>query len=237
METSTIQRLKSKACKLIEGRSLQAGRVLEVRAWEPGTLLEVDLHLPMADMMDWNAVPYIKFKVADLTYRDYTPSGWDAETCTCTLFIHTAHNGPGSRWARLLKKDDEVNYIRIKPTNQSPAATPAVVALGDESSLGHLLALQQLTLPTARFSGALLMDNEQHRSLLTQYFRTPLEAISRKDSYGHHTLMEWVLRQSYTLKDTIFCLSGNDIMVSQLRKQLRALGYENTQLLAQGFWS
>jgi len=38
----------------------------------------------------------LEIKVGVLSYRDYTPSGWDAETHTCTLLIHAAHDGPGS---------------------------------------------------------------------------------------------------------------------------------------------
>jgi NADPH-dependent ferric siderophore reductase len=237
METSTMQRLKSKAGRLIEGHLLQTGRVLEVRAWEPGTLIEVDLHLPFADMSSWTTVPYIKCRVAELVFRDYTPSGWDAETSTCTLFIETGHDGPGSRWACSLKKGTEISYLKIRGTDQCPSATSAIVALGDESSLGHLLALQQLTLPSGRFSGAVLMADENHRQLLPQYFRTPLQAIAPQNSYRHHTLMEWILAQSYSFKDTLFCLSGNNLLVSQLRKQLLSLGYSRNQVLAQGFWS
>ena len=37
---------------------------------------------------------YIKFRMNDLTFRDYTPSGWDADTHTCTLYLDAAHNGP-----------------------------------------------------------------------------------------------------------------------------------------------
>ena len=111
METSTFNKLKRKAEKLFEPQSLQSGRVLEVRHWEQSTIIEIDLHLPDANMWQWTEIPYIKFKVAAFAYRDYTPSGWDAETSTCTLYVDAAHNGQGSNWARHLKNNDTVSYL------------------------------------------------------------------------------------------------------------------------------
>ena len=236
METSTFQKIRRKAGKLFENR-LQSGRVLEVRHWEPSTLIEVDLHLPSADIAQWNEIPYIKFRVDDFTFRDYTPSGWDAETSTCSIYIDAAHNGPGSRWAQQLKKDDVVNYLKIGSTYHSPVATSAVVALGDESSMGHLLALQKMVLPHTRFSGGLVIGNEQHRRLFHEYFWSPLQPVARKDTFGHHSLIEWVLEQQYSLENTVFYLAGNNTMVAQLRKLLKHQGYPSGQIKVQGFWS
>ncbi|MDB5144631.1 MAG: hypothetical protein JWQ66_3344 [Mucilaginibacter sp.] len=236
METSTLQKLKQKAGRLFEGR-LQTGRVLEVRLWEPSTIIEIDLHLPFAEMAQWTEIPYIKFKVGDLTFRDYTPSGWDAETRTCTIYVDAAHSGPGSNWARGLAKGDTVSYLKTGTTHQTPVATSAIVALGDESSMGHLLALQQMVLPHTRFSGGIVIANEHHRKLFHEYFWSPLEPVARKDVFGHHSLIEWVLNQHYSLENTVFYLAGNNTMVAQLRKMLKGQGYPSAQIKLHGFWS
>ena len=236
METSTFEKIRQKAGGLFGQQFLQTGTVLEVRVWEPSTMIEIDLHLPFADMTNWNEVPYIKFKVADFSYRDYTPSGWDAETQTCTIYIDAAHNGPGSSWARQLQKGSTIKYLKIRPTNHAPEGTSAIVGLGDESSMGHLLALQQMVLPSARFSGAILMANESHRTLFSEYFRSPLRPVASDDVYGHHTLIQWVIDQRYTLENTVFYIAGNHTMVAQLRKMLRLQGYGAAQIRAQGFW-
>jgi NADPH-dependent ferric siderophore reductase len=236
MEISTFQKIRKKAGKLFEHK-LQNGRVFEVRRWEPSTLIEIDLHLPFADMAQWHEVPYIKVKVDDLIFRDYTPSGWDAETCTCTIYIDAAHKGPGSSWAQQLKRNDTISYFKIGTTHQSPEPTSAVVALGDESSIGHLLALQKMVLPHTRFSGGVVIGNKDHRNLFHEYFWSPLEPIARKDVFGHHSLIEWVLEQHYSLENTVFYLTGNNTMVAQLRKLLKHQGYPSRQIKAQGFWS
>ncbi|MES2110617.1 MAG: SIP domain-containing protein [Bacteroidota bacterium] len=237
MNTHILNRLKKKASGIIENRVLKRAVVLEARKWPSAAMVEIDLHLPQTTMDDWNEVNYIKCKVADLTYRDYTPSGWDAETQTCTLYIDINHKGPGSSWANSLDKGDEVGYIGIKSTQQTPVNTSAVICLGDESSLGHLLAMQQLAVPATRFSGAVLMGDEHNRTLFNEYFRTPLQPVLRADVHGHHSLTEWLLQQTYHLENTIFYLTGNNTMVGQLRKILRSQGYNSSQVMAQGFWS
>jgi NADPH-dependent ferric siderophore reductase len=236
MSKLILNKLKKKASGIIEGRVLKTALILEVRKWPSSTIIEIDLHLPTAIMDGWNEVNYIKCKVADFTYRDYTPSGWDAETQTCTLYIDIDHSGPGTAWAKSLGKGDEINYLSIKSTSQTPVNTSAIICLGDESSLGHLLAMQQLATPAARFSGAVLMGNEHNRNLFTEYFRTPLKPVLRTDVFGHHSLTEWLLQQSYHLENTIFYLTGNSTMVTQLRKILKQQGYSHNQIKAQGFW-
>jgi NADPH-dependent ferric siderophore reductase len=136
-----------------------------------------------------------------------------------------------------LKKDDTVSYLKIGSTQHNPVATSAVVALGDESSMGHLLALQKMVLPNTRFSGGLIIANEHHRKLFHEYFWSPLEPVARKDIFGHHSLMEWVLEQHYSLENTVFYLAGNNTMVAQLRKLLKHQGYPSNQIKVQGFWS
>jgi NADPH-dependent ferric siderophore reductase len=237
METSTLHKLKLKAERWLEPQTMGMGRVLEVRTWEPSTMVEIDLHLPEANMWDWTEVPYIKFKVGSFTYRDYTPSGWDAETSTCTLFVDAAHNGAGSTWARSLTTNDRVSYLKIGTSSHSPESTSAVIALGDESSLGHILALQQMVMPATRFTGAVLMNHEQHRGFFDKYFPKSIQTIPRDDIYGHHSLVQWVSSQDFSLDNTVFYLAGNNIMVSQLRKMLRLQGYSSGQLKVKGFWS
>ncbi|MCR8560616.1 siderophore-interacting protein [Mucilaginibacter sp. BJC16-A38] len=237
MNTLILNSLKKKASLVIENRVLKTALVLEVRKWPSSNIIEIDLHMPFTSMHNWNEVNYIKCKVADFTYRDYTPSGWDAETQTCTLFVDAGHNGPGSIWASQLTKGDELGYLQVKSTRQTPVNTSAVICLGDESSIGHILAMQQLAMPAARFSGAVLMGDEHSRSLFNEYFRTPLQPVLRNDVYGHHSLTEWLLKQSYNLEHTIFYLTGNNTMVSQLRKTLKQQGYGQHQIKAEGFWS
>lgn len=230
MEISLLKKIKNKAGKLIESQLLHAGRVLEVRQWPNSELTEIDLHLPGINMQDWNQVPYIKIRVDDFSFRDYTPFGWDAETATCSILIDSKHQGLGSRWAKNLKTEDAVYYFRPESTRQAPHPTDCVVGLGDASSVGHILALQQLTVPVSRFESAIVLDNPETGSLMRDYFSPALNALPSFDA-----LANWLNAQNYCTTHTSFYINGNQQLVIALRKILRNMGH--TQIRVKGFWS
>ncbi len=237
METSIFKQIKKRASRFIEPQFLKAGRVLEVRSWEPATMIEIDLHLPLADMSKWNAVPYIKFRVDYLCYRDYTPFGWDAETHTCTILIDASHKGPGASWAQGLKRNDTVHYMAVETTHHTPDPTRMVVGLGDASSVGHLLALRQRTYPGTRFCGAALLPEPEHQWQLKDYFRSALQAVVSEGPDGSLSLLEWVRELGCCTEHTVFYLAGNNQMVGRLRSLLKADGYGSAQIKVKGFWS
>jgi NADPH-dependent ferric siderophore reductase len=230
MEISILKQLKQKAGKIIEKQLLHTGQVLDVRYWEDSGLVEIDLHLQEINMLDWQNVPYIKFRVDDFSFRDYTPFGWDAETSTCSVLIDSAHQGAGSNWARKLQTGDVVYYFRPESTRQAPHPTDCVVGLGDASSLGHLLALQQLTVPVSRFDSALLLDSADTGTLLREYYSPALNIMSSLDQ-----LSSWITQQNYGTGRTWFYINGNQQFVVSLRKLLRQMGH--TQIRVKSFWS
>ncbi len=221
----------------MEDRLLKTGTVLAIRRWEGSSFVEIDLHLPAADMEHWDEVPFIKFRVDDFTYRYYTPSGWDAETHTCTVYADTGHKGPGSAWIKGLKQYDAVHYIRIGITHTLPEDTQQVIALGDNSSLGHLLGLQQTIAPGARFSGACLMEKEQDRQVFDTSFSTSLCTVAKQDPYGYYSLNSWFLSQRYQQDSYCIYLAGNNVMVSGLYQLLRQQGYAASHIKVLNFWS
>lgn len=230
METSILQQIKKKAARILEPQLLKPGKVLESRVRKSPAITEIELHLPLANIKKWNEVPYIKFRVDGLCFRDYTPFRWDAEKATCSLLIDTAHEGPGSRWARQLRARYTVQYLKIEGTHQTPHPTDLVVGLGDASSLGHLLALQQLTLPATRFDGAVLLNSAHTNQLPCNYFCSPLSTLANQDE-----LTTWLVKQDYSIAHTWFYLTGNLKLVSELRRLLKSLGHPNIRV--KGFWS
>lgn len=237
METPTLQKIRKKASRLLEDRLLRTGTVLAIRKWEGSSFVEVDLHLPAADMEHWKEVPFIKFRVDDFTYRYYTASGWDAETHTCTLYVDIGHKGPGSAWVKGLRQYDTVWYIRIGTTHNLPESTQQIIALGDSSSLGHLLGMQQ-TIPTGvQFSGACVMEKENDRRLFETSFSTPLHTVAKQDPYGYYSLNSWFLGKQYKQDSYCIYLAGNNVMVSGLYQLLRQQGYAASHIKVLNFWS
>jgi NADPH-dependent ferric siderophore reductase len=229
MELSIIKQIKNKAGKILENQLLNTGSVLDIRHWELSGLIEIDLHLPSVDMQNWKQIPYIKFRVDGFSFRDYSPFGWDLETSTCSILVDSAHQGPGSRWAGNLIVGDTVFYFRPESTRQSPHPTDCVVGLGDASSVGHLLALQQLTVPVSRFDMAVILDSPQS-DLLRDTFSPVLNILSNYDE-----LAGWLVKQQYSIANTSFYVNGNNELVVALRRLLKKMGY--SQIRVKGFWS
>ena len=230
MKKSILSQIKDKAGKLIESQLLNTGSVLNVRSWEESRLIEIELHLPSVNMRDWRQIPYIKFRVDGFSFRDYSPFGWDEETSTCSILIDADHQGPGSSWAKKLKSGDGVSYFRPESTRQFPHPTDFVVGLGDASSVGHLLALQQLTVPVSRLDMAVVLDKAQSTDLLRDNFSPAINTMS-----SYEELADWLIKQQYAIANTSFYINGNHQLVVALRKLLKKMGHE--QIRVKGFWS
>lgn len=188
-------------------------------------------------MSKWSSAQHIKCKAGVLSYRDYTPSGWDVETHTCTLLIHVAHDGPGSRWARSLRPGDPLSYRKPESSHHHPVAS-RMCFLGDETTIGHFLALQQLAPPAATIEGAILLTEPHHQQEFHDYFRGWAVAPLRKHRDGdYRELGDWVdaldVREH---ADTVFYLAGYIPGVVDLRRRLRRKGFAGGQVKTQGFW-
>ena len=57
--------IKQKALHLLENAFGKTGTVLAIRAWEPATFFEVDVHFPEMDMSGWKRVQHIKVRVGE----------------------------------------------------------------------------------------------------------------------------------------------------------------------------
>jgi len=225
--------IRKKAFSIIENQLLKQGRVLDVRSWSPATFFEVDIHLPQVDMEKWQTVQHIKVKVAEYTYRDYTPTLWDAETRTCTLCINSSQSGPGSTWVSSLKRGDALSYVGIGSTFHKPVAGKRLLCLGDSSSAGHFLALNQLAASDAEVYGAISFGQQSHIDEFASYFDTRLQPIREKN--WDYSLVSWLERQDLT-DETVY-IAGHIPTAIQLRKHLKQRDDFTGTIKLQGFWS
>jgi NADPH-dependent ferric siderophore reductase len=226
--------IKQKALSLIENAIGKTGTVLAVRAWEPATFFEVDVHFPDMDMSSWKRVQHIKIKVATGIYRDYTPAGWDEDVRTCTLYINAEQNGPGSNWIKSLKEGDSITYVGVGATFHKPAETGEMVVFGDMSSIGHYLALQQLAGGKA-ISGAITISRESHQEEFLEYFNWKIQPILQTDMGGLDSILKWAKNRPLT--DSNIYISGHIPTCVQLRKELKKRKDSPRGILVQGFWT
>jgi len=222
---------------LLERKWLKTATVLAIRVWDPATFFEIDLHLPDCDMSKWQEVQHMKCRVSPMVYRDYTPSGWDDETHTCTLFIDGGHEGPGSRWVKELKVGDNVSYLGIGSSHHQPASGKRLVFLGDETTIGHFFALHQLAGKQARVEGAIVLTHKHHQHEFSDYFsHLGLQALNKDGTGRYGQLEKWAEELKADGQDTVFYLAGYSPAVVRLRKLLRGKGFTGSQIRSQGFW-
>ena len=233
-----MNKVTEKAISLMESPFLRPATVLAVRDWAPDTVREVDLHLPDCDMSRWTTAQHLKCKVGALAYRDYAPSGCDVETQTCTLIIHVAHSGPGSRWVRRLEAGDTIHYLGAKASHHQLKKDRPMVFLGDESTIGHFQALRQLAGKDACISGAIALAESHHQQEFGAYFPDwKVESLQKRHAHDHHELSGWIERlKPSDHADTTFYLAGHIPSIIGMRKLLRQRGFAGSQVQAQGFW-
>jgi NADPH-dependent ferric siderophore reductase len=222
--------IKYKLTGLLESALAKRGTVLYVLQHYAG-LYEVRIHLPDVKMENWNKPQHIKCKVAAGRYRDYTPAVWDEITKSCSLFIDTAHDGPGSDWARAVRSGDPLIYIGIDSYGKAPVDVSEQVFLGDPSAVGHFFALMQLTNGLGKISGSIIVKQDQEREAFEASFPSlSITTVCSTEEIAAGPLL------SSTDPDKQFYLAGNSIMVHSLRKLLKQQGVAAYRIHAQGFW-
>ena len=227
--------LKKAVSGLLE-KMFTSSIVTDIRAWQPATMYEVDVHIPGVHMEKWDTIKRLKCQVADLEYRDYTPALWDAEKKVCTMFIEAGHNGAGSRWIQRLKKGDEI-LLGAAHAAPLPAKEGKILCLADGSALGHFLGLKQLT-DRKKYpmeAAVFLHDDYQIPPSLTNQ-NLDFEFIVKPHGDSTQTLEQWFMAKDLSSYTSIY-IAGNIPMVSGLRKKLKAIPAVKARIYGHGFWS
>lgn len=214
---------------------LDKGHVVAVRTWQPGTMVEVDLHLPDIDLSQWLNVKRLKIKVAALEYRDYTPATWNAAKRICTMYIEAEHDGAGSTWAKSLKKGDEVLFGPAY-AGSTPTETGKILCLGDGSALGHFLAIKQLTnRKLYPFSAVVFLANEYELPAKFVRDNPELDCITKKHGNALDELSQWVQQRDLSQYTTIY-MYGQASLVKGMKNLLRDKDEVQARIYSAAFW-
>jgi NADPH-dependent ferric siderophore reductase len=219
--------IKRKTLSVIENNLHKHATVLAVRDW--AGIYEVDLHIPGMRMQEWETVPKMKVNVGNFAYRDYTPAGWDTETQTCTLYIDAAHPGTGSEWVKQLRSGDVISYLGATPTQHRPVNTTCV-CLGDRTTVGHFLALQQISKCPVKCMIAI-----QEAKAFTANVGYAMQPVMACVKDSAEALYAQVCASPLT-NETVY-IAGHNTMTIQLRKMLRQSKDFTGMVKTIGFWS
>lgn len=225
-----------KATASLFDKMLNTFTVLDVRAWQPPTIYEVDIKIPSANMYKWKTIQRIKCKVDELEYRDYTPALWNPETKICTLFIEAGHEGAGSRWVKNIKVGEEL-YGGTVHAAKLPSNEGKVLCLGDGSALAHFLALKQLTKREDYPLEVMLALHDDYILNQDFLFENPeFEFIPQLKNSSLNCLTETLQTKDLSSYISIY-IAGYIPMVTGLRKILKKNPYLKAKIFVYGFWS
>jgi len=89
----------------------------------------------------WTPGDKIQLQLGGWVQRTYTPIGWDNVNGRTRILVCLHAAGPGTQWARTVKKGDTCALFGPrKSITLAPAGTPAII-VGDETSIGLAAAL------------------------------------------------------------------------------------------------
>jgi NADPH-dependent ferric siderophore reductase len=228
--------IKKVVFDLVEKSMIKKGLVLDVRHWAAGGICEIELSIPDVDLSKWLAVHRLKCKVADYEYRDYTPSLWDAEKKICTLFIDTAHDGFGKRWAEKLVTGDIVLFGPAY-ASKIPKEPGKMLCIGDNTGIGHFLSIKQIMdrtlypMEILSFTGSKPALPPGWKTMHPEF-----EFIVRPPFTEVHYLATR-FKQGELKKYKSVCLAGNNKMVSEIKTAFKSRDDFNARIFANEFWS
>jgi hypothetical protein len=205
------------------------GKVLDVRLWRGSNLIEIDLHLPGVDMLNWIEVMQITFSISKLCSWKTVPFGWDVETATCSIIIDTVRDTTCATWANLLRRLDEVVYTNICACSEKLHSSNLVIGIADSSNLGFILALEQLVKPSYKFEAFMLLQKNRTAKLLHEYFDTQTIVVTNPKY-----LVSRVVSPQYCANHTSFYLGGDSCFTNNIFIALKAMNYHNIHVLPFG---
>ncbi|MBT1687079.1 SIP domain-containing protein [Dawidia soli] len=228
--------IKKAVFNLIEKAIIDEGKVLEIRRWEPATMVEMVLYLPGVDMTGWKYIPRLKCKVGEFEYRDYSPATWDVGKKQCTMLVETGHKGFGSAWAQQLRVGDTIQFSPAS-TVSLPSSDGNVLGLGDGSALGHFMALKQMISPERCPLDVYVYLSEAYTlpaSLLAEH--GGFNFMMKPHADAGELLLNSIRGRNLSAYSSVY-IAGHIPMVQKVRKALKATSGFRGKVFANGFWS
>ncbi|MFJ2555297.1 MULTISPECIES: siderophore-interacting protein [unclassified Streptomyces] len=146
-----MARVTEKLAELAGAMMLTPATVSEVSRLSP-RFLSVELHSDTFRTANWTPGTLLQMRPVRtmLTFRAYTPVGWDTERGLTRLIVFThggegPAGGPADAWFRGAAVDDICEVIGPRRSMRLPALAGPVLFVGDETTVGLACALRTVT--------------------------------------------------------------------------------------------
>jgi NADPH-dependent ferric siderophore reductase len=126
---ATVQKLFTRSASVVE--IVEIGRAFRIITLRGGALRNVA----------WTPGDKIQLQLGGWTQRTYTPLDWDAVHGRTRILVHLHADGPGTQWARTVKKGDACVVFGPRKSITLAQSRAPVIVFGDETSLGVAAAI------------------------------------------------------------------------------------------------
>jgi NADPH-dependent ferric siderophore reductase len=178
------------------------------------------------------------FRVSDTAYRNYTPFRFDAKEGICEILFHLHGNGPGSDFMRDMRTGEVTRMLLPRGRTVYRGNVSHHVVIGDETSLGLALAIQNETVAQGHSFNAIFELND----------RTVMEEL---ELYGHvltkdtlnkaGRIRQHIFQQNEdagaNLQNTGFYVAGNADTMRMARRELKEMNVPAKNIFSQAYWA
>lgn len=176
----------------------------------------------------------IEPRVSDTHMRHYNPSAYNGTMGEMELLIYLHGMGPGSAWASNIKVGDSINIMGPATKIKLDTTPGKLVFLGDETTIGTFLFMQNNLGNGQNFTGAI--ETEPDLLHLNQTVKLQLPNIARTDQRGS-ILMNWLNEHFETNKGAQFYLLGHNETNLRLRNWLKDKSIPNSRIIMRKYWA
>jgi ferric-chelate reductase (NADPH) len=189
---------------------------------------------PELQGVTWTPGDKVQLFLPSIGTRAYTPFRWDARTGETELLVYLHGEGPGVRWARAVRQGDAIKVFGPRASLSVGDASPPVLVVGDETSVGLALARGS--------SGRTVLevtDPAETRGVLDVLgLGNSAVLVERRQGDGHHeALVDAVAAALRAQPGARLVLSGRAGGIQAVRRGLKVRGVNAMDARAKAYWA
>ena len=200
----------------------------------------IHLDSPSFSRLKWKAGDKIQINVGDWNMRTYTPIAHDPSISRIQLLIYIHGEGPGSTWAKNLKRGDTCEVFGPRSSLSVSSYEIPRVLFGDETSFAVATALKYYYGNTIDVSWVFEVTSLEESRQVCERFGIAKEAVfvEKQNDGAHFPMVMKNLRVHLDPSDqTEVFLTGNARSIQSVRNEIRDLNHSNTLLSPKAYWS
>lgn len=188
--------------------------------------------------VDWTPGDKVQIQLGGWVQRTYTPIDWDSASGRMRILVYTRAGGPGTAWARCVRKDDVCLIFGPRKSIDLTRAPASAIVFGDETSFGLATALLRTVRPphaTLLFEVSLLIRVEP---VLARLGLENAHLVEQAADDSHmSTLEEQMLAALEAQPSARIVLSGKASSIQRMRKLLKRSGIEAKRFQVKAYWA